>query len=74
MAARRKHLLTVGEVLEVIGDRRATELLGLVPHAANMWRERERLPPNSYVLFTEILESAGHTADPLLWSMKTAVA
>ncbi len=72
MAARNKHLLTFGQVLEELGGARAvTELLGVAPGAAWNWEDRGYFPADTYVALTEILANKGCTADPILWRQRS---
>lgn len=73
--SRLEQISTANDVLEALGGgTKAARLAGCSPQNLSNAIRRGRLPPSTFVIFTEALRACGLAAPPELWGIKSESA
>ena len=63
-------LTTTDDVLETLGGTfKAAQRLGKTPQSVSNWRARKSIPPELYLVISDLLRREGKTVDPSVFRM-----
>jgi hypothetical protein len=63
--------LSASDVIDALGGTKATaKIAHRTPQAVSNWRKENRLPPQTFLVLSKKLHSAGLDAPPSLWGIE----